>query len=174
MITLYESILASTNTGKTSYEKYSIPHISKQLKGDSIYTYYDVDIDMKMWFQVVSEENFHSVFDKPIQELRKLCGKRYTEDTKKIGLFFNDGYLEVKLEQSPHNKNISYNWYFADEPRKHFEEKNVAYRINWATLKEKTKTNQGWNWFAPTYSRKEGIEKIHKFMKEYIKYTPKQ
>lgn len=174
MKSLYESILASTSAGKAGYEERSIPHVSKRLKGGSVYTYYDVDLDMKTWFQVVSEENFHSVFDGPVQDLRRIRGKRYTEDTKKVGFFFNDGYLEVKLSQEVGpNKNITYNWYFADGPKK-FSDAIEAYKENWKTLIEKAKNANGWDWFSLTYSRKEGIKRLHQYMNAYIQYTPKQ
>ena len=94
-----------------------------------------------------------------------------------IGIFFRDGYLEVRIWQTPGpNKLIKFAWYFASEPIKRFLERTIAIRKNWDVIDSSKgdKYSTAWNYFSSLNSRKDGIEKMHKFMKAYIKYTPKQ
>ena len=177
MKTLYESILASTSAGKDEYMKRTIPHKSRNYRDTSTFEWFEVDMNMQEWVNVVDEPNFRSVFDSSIYKLRKIRGKRYVDDVVSVGIFFRDGYLEVRIWQTTGpNKIIRFSWYFADKP-KGYSDKIQAIRNNWDAIdKSKGDKNSAtmWNDIFSTYSRKEGIEKMHKFMKAYIKYTPKQ
>jgi hypothetical protein len=177
MITLYESILSSTKTGKDDCMKRTIPQKSKYHKDTSTFEWFEVDMEMQKWINLVDENNFRNVFDNAIYKLRKVRGKRYIDDVQSIGIFFRDGYLEVRLSQScGPNKFIRFGWYFASEP-KVYKDKLEAIHKNWDVI-EKLKGDKNspttLNYLYPTYSRKEVIEEMHKFMKAYIKYTPKQ
>lgn len=177
MKSLYESILTSTSSGKDEYMKRTIPHKSKDYRDTSTFEWFEVDMDMQEWVNIVDEPNFRSVFDNSIYKLRKIRGKRYTDDVVSVGIFFRDGYLEVRIWQTRGpNKFIKFAWYFASEPIKSFQERANAIRNNWDAIDKLKgdKYSTAWNDFNSLYSRKEGIEKMHKFMKAYIKYTPKQ
>lgn len=177
MISLYESILSSTKSGKDECIKQTIPHKSKIYRDTPTFEWFEIDMDMQKWVNIVDEHNFRSVFDNSIYKLRKLRGKRYIDDVQRVGIFFRDGYLEVRICQTPGpNKFIKFAWYFASEPIKSFQERANAIRNNWDAIDKLKgdKYSTSWNDFNSTYSRKEGIEKMHKFMKAYIKYTPKQ
>ena len=178
MKSLYESILASTSAGKEEYMKRTIPHKSRNYRDTSTFEWFEVDMNMQEWINIVDEPNFRSVFDSSIYKLRKIRGKRYVDDVVSVGIFFRDGYLEVRIWQTTGpNKIIRFAWYFASEPIKVFQEKVNAISKNWDAIdKARGDKNSAtlWNDFNSTYSRKEGIEKMHKFMKAYIEYTPKQ
>lgn len=178
MKTLYESILGSTKSGKDECMKQTIPHKSRNYRDTSSFEWFEIDMDMQKWINIVDEPVFRSVFDNSIYKLRKVRGKRYIDDVVSVGIFFIDGYLEVRIWQTPGpNKFIKFAWYFASEPIKSFQERANAIRNNWDVIdKSKGDKNSAtlWNDFNSTYSRKDGIEKMHKFMKAYIKYTPKQ
>lgn len=177
MKTLFESILKSTKSGKEECMKRTIPHKSRDYIDTSTFEWFEIDMDMQKWVNIVDETNFRMVFDNAIYKLRKVRGKRYIDDVQSVGIFFRDGYLEVRIWQTVGpNKFIKFAWYFANEP-KSYSDKIEAIRKNWDNIdSSKGDKNSAtlWNYFNPTYSRKEGIEKMHKFMKAYIKYTPKQ
>ena len=84
MITLYESILASASAGKDEYMKRTIPHKSRNYKDTSTFEWFEVDMDMQEWVNNVDETNFRSVFDNSIYKLRKIRGKRYTDDVVSV------------------------------------------------------------------------------------------
>lgn len=177
MKSLYESILSSTGSGKDDYMKRTIPHKSRDRRDTSDFEWFEVDMNMQEWVNIVDEPNFRTVFDSAIYKLRKVRGKRYIDDVVSVGIFFRDGYLEVRIWQTVGpNKFIKFAWYFADKPKGH-SDKIEAIRKNWDVI-DSSKGDKNsptlWNDFSSAYSRKEGIERIHKFMKAYIKYTPKQ
>ena len=66
MKTLYESILSSTGSGKDGYMKRTIPHKSRDHRDTSDFEWFEVDMNMQAWVNIVDEPNFRSGFDSAI------------------------------------------------------------------------------------------------------------
>lgn len=134
---------------------------------------FDVDLDVKNWLWRVDNDNFYKVVEGGLTTLRRSRGRHYVDIPYTIGIYLNDGYLEIRLELTyTYPKNINFRFYFSDNKLglDSIPSRNDAYLNQMAYLRERSKeehTSPDWNYIHSSESKKEGSDRILRYLRYY-------
>lgn len=106
MITLYESILSSTKSGKDALKP-------KYISGWEDREIWEVNFDMKKWFENCDKNDLLTICKDCFNMLRK-SNSKFGEITGQVIIKFDDGNFFIHMSINPETRTIEFNFYFLD------------------------------------------------------------
>lgn len=165
MITLYESILRSTNAGKDAFKP-------KYISGWSGLQTWKVDSDMKKWFKTCDKNDFLTICKDCFTLLRRSRSKIegiYGD----VIIKFNDGTFVIHMSINPETRAIDFEFYFADSASRSFKEYR-SYLNKQHNEIIKRDGSMKWNWVPKEFTSIKGRERIFDYIQKNLDAIIKQ
>ena len=168
MITLYESILSSTKSGKHAFKP-------KFISGWDGHEVWQVDSDMKGWFEICDKNDFLAICKDCFASVRRSRSKLFGINGKVI-IKFNDGNFVIHMSINPETRAIDFNFYFLDIVSK---PGSGAGGIREYINKQYTEIikrdgSMKWNWVPKEFTSIKGRERILDYIQKNIDAIIKQ
>lgn len=159
-----ESILKSTKSGKDVFKP-------KYISGWDGQEIWQVDSDMKKWFENCDKNDFLTICKDCFAMLRKSRSK-ITGIKGQVIIKFNDGNFVIRMSIHPQNRNIDFNFYFSDIVGKIADIKEFINKQRTEILKRDG--SMRWNWVPKEFTSIKGRERILDYIQKNIDAIIKQ
>lgn len=167
MITLYESILRSTKSGKDVFKP-------KYVSGWSGQQIWQVDSDMKKWFENCDKNDFLAICKDCFATVRRNRSKLFGIRGQVI-IKFNDGNFVIYMSINPETRIVDFNIYFLDNDASKSGEGGIREYIN-KQYSEITKYPNAniCNWIPKEFTSIKGRERILDYIQKNLDAIIKQ
>lgn len=167
MITLYESILRSTNSGKDVFKP-------KYISGWSGNQTWQVDSDMKKWFENCDKNDFIAICKDCFALLRRSRSK-IEGIYGNVIIKFNDGNFVIRMSIHPETRAIDFNFYFLDKDPSKSGAGGIREYINKQHNEIiKRDGSMKWNWVPKEFTSIKGRERIFDYIQKNLDAIIKQ
>ena len=167
MITLYESILSSTKSGKHAFKP-------KYISGWTGQQIWQVDSDMKSWFENCDKNDFLAICKDCFATVRRNRSKLFGIRGQVI-IKFNDGNFVIYMSINPETRAIDFNFYFLDKDASKSGEGGIREYINKQHSEIiKRDGSMKWNCVPKEFTSIIGRERILDYIKKNIDEIIKQ
>lgn len=167
MITLYESILRSTKSGKDVFEP-------KYISGWSGQQIWKVDSDMRKWFENCDKNDFLAICKDCFATVRRNRSKLFGIRGQVI-IKFNDGNFVIYMSINPETRAIDFNFYFLDKDPSRSGAGGIREYINkqYAEITKHPNANIC-NWIPKEFTSIKGRERILDYIQKNLDAIIKQ
>lgn len=167
MITLYESILRSTKSGKDVFKP-------KYISGWAGQQIWQVDSDMKKWFENCDKNDFLATCKDCFATVRRNRSKLFGIRGQVI-IKFNDGNFVIYMSINPETRIVDFNIYFLDKDASKSGEGGIREYINkqYAEI-IKRDGSMKWNWVPKEFTSIKGRERILDYIQKNLDAIIKQ
>lgn len=167
MITLYESILSSTKSGKQAFKP-------KYISGWSGHEVWQVDSDMKSWFVNCDKNDFLTICKDCFATVRRSRSK--FDGIKGFAIIkFNDGNFFIQMSIHPQTRSIDFDFYFLDKDSNKSGAGSTREYINKQHAEIiKRDGSMKWNWVPKEFTSIKGRERILYYIQKNIDAIIKQ
>lgn len=168
MITLYESILSSTKSGKYKFKP-------EYISGWTDREVWKVDSDMKEWFENCDKNDFLAICKNCFNMLRRSRSK-FDGIRGQVIIKFNDGNFFISMSIHPQTRAIDFNFYFLDIVSKLGSGAGGprAYINKQYTEIIKRDGSMKWNWVPKEFTSIKGRERILDYIQKNLDAIIKQ
>lgn len=168
MKSLYESILRSTKSGKDVFKP-------KYISGWSGQQIWQVDSDMKKWFENCDKNDFITICKDCVSTVRRSRSKSFGIKGEVI-IKFNDGNFFICMFINPKTRAIDFNFYFLDIVSKPGSGAggplaNINKQHDEIIKRD---GSMNWNWVPKEFTSIKGIERILDYIQKNIDAIIKQ
>lgn len=165
MKTLYESILGSTKSGKDVFKP-------KYISGWSGQQIWQIDSDMKRWFENCDKNDFLYISKDCFTMVRKSRSK-FESIRGRFIIRFNDGVFVLHMSINPQTRVLDFEFYFADDESRSFKEhRSYLNKQHDEIIKKDSSMN--WNYVPKELSSIKGRERILDYIQKNIDAIIKQ
>jgi hypothetical protein len=167
MITLYESILRSTKSGKDVFKP-------KYVSGWAGQQIWQVDSDMKKWFEICDKNDFLAICKDCFATVRRNRSKLFGIRGQVI-IKFNDGNFVIYMSINPETRIVDFNIYFLDKDASKSGEGGIREYINkqYAEITKHPNANIC-NWVPKEFTSIKGRERILDYIQKNLDAIIKQ
>lgn len=165
MITLYESILSSTNSGKDVFKP-------EYITGWSGHEIWQVDSDMKKWFENCDKNDFLTICKDCFTTVRRSRSK-FESIRGRVIIRFNDGVFVIHMSIHPETRALDFEFYFADDESRSFKEYRSYLNKQHDEIIKKDGSMK-WNWVPKELTSIKGRERILDYIRKNIDAIIKQ
>lgn len=167
MITLYESILSSTKSGKDAFKP-------KYINGWDGQEIWQVDSDMKKWFENCDKNDFLAICKDCFNMLRRSRSK-FDGIKGQVIIKFIDGNFVIHMSIHPQTRGIDFNFYFLDKDSSKSGAGGIREYINKQyTEIIKRDGSMKWNWVPKEFTSIKGRERILDYIQKNLDAIIKQ
>ena len=167
MVTLYESILSSTKSGKHAFKP-------KYVSGWAGQQIWQVGSDMKNWFENCDKNDFLAICKDCFATVRRNRSKLFGIRGQVI-IKFNDGNFVIYMSINPETRAIDFNFYFLDKDASKSGEGGIREYINKQHSEIiKRDGSMKWNWVPKEFTSIKGRERILDYIQKNIDAIIKQ
>lgn len=165
MITLYESILRSTKSGKDVFKP-------KYVSGWSGQQIWQVDSDMKKWFENCDKNDFLAICKDCFATVRRNRSKLFGIRGQVI-IKFNDGNFVIYMSINPQTRAIDFNFYFSNIVSGKIDEIRNFINKQYSEIIKKDGSMK-WNWVPKELTSIKGRERILDYIQKNLDAIIKQ
>lgn len=162
---IIESILSSTKSGKDVFKP-------KYITGWSGHEIWQVDSDMKKWFENCDKNDFLTVCKDCFAVVRRSRSK-FESIRGRVIIRFNDGVFVLHMSVQPQTRALDFEFYFADDESRSLKE----YRSYINKQHDEIIKRDGsmkWNWVPKEFTSIKGRERILDYIQKNIDAIIKQ
>lgn len=167
MKTLYESILSSTKSGKDVFKP-------KYISGWSGEQIWQVDSDMKKWFENCDKNDFIAICKDCFATVRRNRSKLFGIRGRVI-IKFNDGIFVIYMSINTETRVIDFNFYFLDKDPSKLGAGEIREYINKQHDEiKKRDSSMNWNYVPKEFTSIKGRERILDYIQKNLDAIIKQ
>lgn len=165
MITLYESILRSTKSGKDVFKP-------KYITGWSGHEIWQIESDMKKWFENCDKSDFLAICKDCFAYLRRSRSKSVGVRGRAI-IRFNDGAFVIHMSINPETRALDFEFYFADDESRSLKEYRSYLNKQYDEI-IKRDGSMKWNWVPKEFTSIKGRGRILDYIQKNLDAIIKQ
>lgn len=165
MITLYESILRSTKSGKDVFKP-------KYITGWSGHETWEVNSDMKKWFTNCDKNDFLTICKDCFASLRR-TRSTIVGTYSDVIIKFNDGNFVIRMSIHPQTRAIDFNFYFSNVVSGKIDEIRNFINKQYSEIIKKDGSMK-WNWVPKEFTSIKGRERILDYIQKNLDAIIKQ